>query len=65
MSDTFLRLTHLVNNPKTKAKGLLGVSRSYFLSGVKSGLFPKGIRLSPRVCVWRKSEIDAFIASQK
>ncbi len=40
----------------------LGVSRSYWWAGVKSGKFPAGIKLSSRVTVWKKSDVDALIA---
>jgi prophage regulatory protein len=40
----------------------LGISRSYWWAAVKAGKAPAGIKLSSRVTVWRKSEIDSFIA---
>ena len=40
----------------------MGVSRSYWWAAVKAGKAPAGIKLSKRVTVWRKSEIDSFIA---
>lgn len=41
----------------------LRVSRSHWWQGVKDGKYPPGIKLSPRVTVWRQSDIDALIAS--
>lgn len=41
----------------------MGISRSSWWKGVKDGKFPPGIKLSPRVTVWKASEIDALIAS--
>ena len=41
----------------------LGVSRSYWWKGVKDGKFPAGTKLSPRVTVWRASDIDSLIAN--
>ena len=40
----------------------MGISRSAWWKGVKEGKFPAGIKLSPRVTVWKSSEIDALIA---
>ena len=40
----------------------MGISRSYWWAAVKAGKAPAGIKLSSRVTVWRKSEIDSFIA---
>lgn len=41
---------------------LIPVSRSTWLAGVKSGRFPKPVRISPRRVAWRKSDIDRLIA---
>lgn len=37
------------------------VSRSGFWKGVKEGRFPQPLKLSPRVTVWRASDVQAFI----
>ena len=41
----------------------MGISRSGWWKGVKEGKYPPGIKLSPRVTVWKSSDIDALIAS--
>jgi prophage regulatory protein len=41
----------------------LPMSKSTWLAGVKSGKFPKPIRLTPARPVWRKTDIDALVAS--
>ena len=41
----------------------MGISRSGWWKGVKDGKFPPGIKLSPRVTVWKSSDIDTLIAS--
>ena len=41
----------------------IGCSRSYWWAGVKAGKFPQGIKLSSRVTVWRRSDIDSMIAT--
>ena len=46
-----------------KVLQLVPVSRSHWWAGVASGKFPKGIKLSDRVTVWKSSDIDALIAS--
>ena len=38
------------------------VSRSSFLAGVKSGIYPKSVKLGPRSVAWRLSDIDKLIA---
>jgi prophage regulatory protein len=64
MADTYLRLPQIVNNPKTGTPGLLAISRSFFLDQVKKGRFPKPIKLSPRVSVWKRSDIEAIITQK-
>ncbi len=53
-NDTLMRVPDITER--------LGVSRSYFWAGVKSGKFPPGIKLSSRVTVWKRSDIDGLIA---
>jgi predicted DNA-binding transcriptional regulator AlpA len=36
------------------------VSKSTWWAGVKKGIFPKAIKLSPRVTVWREEDIDSI-----
>jgi prophage regulatory protein len=64
MADGFLRLFQIVNCPRRGTTGLLSISRSFFLDGVKKGRFPKPVKLSARVSVWRRSEIEDLIRHQ-
>jgi hypothetical protein len=59
IESSFLRLPQIIGNPKAKPPipAILPVSRSTFLAGVKSGIFPKGVLLSKRCRAWRTSEI--------
>ncbi|WP_336491297.1 helix-turn-helix transcriptional regulator [Methylobacterium nigriterrae] len=41
--------------------GPIPVSRSTWWSGVKSGRFPKPVKLGPRTTVWRVEDIRALI----
>jgi len=52
-TDSLLRL------PQVLAR--LSISRSHWWRGIQEGRFPQGIKLSPRVTVWRESEIDRLI----
>lgn len=42
---------------------LLNISKSQWQRLVKSGVAPAGKKLSPRVFVWRESDILGFIAN--
>ncbi|MGZ0079207.1 AlpA family transcriptional regulator [Methylomonas sp. ZR1] len=41
--------------------GVLGVSKSTFLNGVKDGKYPAGTLLSPRCRVWPVDDIRALL----
>lgn len=57
-------MSHLENKALLrlpKVLSLMGVSRSHWWDGVKKGMFPAPIKLSPRVTVWRASDIAALL----
>lgn len=41
-----------------------GISKSKLYSDIAEGKFPAGIKLSPRVVVWREEEVDAAIEKE-
>jgi prophage regulatory protein len=52
MSKRYLRLPQVLER--------IPVSKSTWWAGVKKGIFPASIKLSPRVTVWLESEIDGI-----
>jgi prophage regulatory protein len=52
----FLRLPQII-----APLGPIPVSRSTWWSGVKSGRYPKPVKLGPRVTAWRIEDIRALI----
>ena len=57
LPDTgFLRLTDIV-----APHGVYPVSKSVWWEGIKTGRYPKGVKLSRRVTAWRVEEIRALI----
>lgn len=58
VEDRFLRLKQIVPD-------LVPVSRAGWWAGVKAGRFPRPIKLSHRVTVWRASDIQALIRRQE
>jgi predicted DNA-binding transcriptional regulator AlpA len=42
--------------------GPIPVSKSTWWAGVKSGRFPKPVKLGPRVTAWRVEDIQSLIA---
>lgn len=60
----YLRLHQILGNPKAKPPipAIYPVCKSTWWSGVKSGRFPKPVKLGPRTTGWRVEDIKALIA---
>ena len=61
----FLRIWQIIGNKKTNIPALIPIGRTSFLNGVKSGRYPKPIRLGKRTIAWRVEDIRAHIYSVK
>ncbi len=61
----FIRIRHIIGNPTADQPipAIIPVSKSTWWAGVKSGRFPKPVKLGPRVTAWRVEDIRALIAS--
>jgi prophage regulatory protein len=60
----FLRLKQIVGNPKVEPPipALIPISRTSFLNGVKSGKYPKPVKLGERTTAWRVEDIRELIS---
>lgn len=54
----FLRLSQIIPD-------LVPIGKSTWWAGIKSGKYPKGIKLAPRTTVWRVEDIQALIDNTK
>ena len=61
----FLRLPQIIGNPKATPPipPIIPVSRSSWWNGVKSGKYPKPVKLGEKTTAWRVEDIRALIAS--
>lgn len=61
----FLRVAQIIGNPKANPPkiGLLPIGKSTWWAGVKSGRFPKPVKLGPRTTAWKVEDIKALIES--
>ena len=62
-NQSFLRLWHIIGNPKANPPipALIPISRTSWLNGVKSGIFPKKISLGSRTVAWRAEDVYQLI----
>jgi prophage regulatory protein len=63
VENSLFRIWHIVGDKKRGIEPLLPIGKSTFLEGVKSGKYPKPIKLGERTVAWRKSDIEALLAS--
>ena len=61
----YLRIWHVIGDPTTTTPtpALIPISRTSWLNGVKSGKYPKPVKLSERTTAWRVEDIRALIVS--
>ncbi len=59
----FLRIWQIVGNKKTNTPAIIPISRTSFLNGVKSGKYPKPVKLGVRTTAWRVEDIRNLITS--
>tara|TARA_B100000029_G_scaffold504649_1_gene583860 strand:- start:130 stop:351 length:222 start_codon:yes stop_codon:yes gene_type:complete len=59
--DSFYRLKQIVGDKKHGVVPIIPVAPSTWWAGVKTGRYPKPIKLSEKVTVWRGSDLIAFI----
>jgi prophage regulatory protein len=59
----FIRLPQIVGNPKAQPPipALIPVSKSTWWAGVKSGKYPKPVKLGTRTTAWKVEDIMALI----
>jgi len=59
----YLRLPQIIGDKTANPPipPLIPVSRSTFLAGVRSGRYPRPVKLSPRTTAWRVKDIREFI----
>lgn len=62
-----LRLPQIIGDPKAEPPipPIIPVGKSCWWAGVKSGRFPKPVKLGPRVTAWKVEDIAALIKSLK
>jgi len=59
--DGFVRVNQILGDSRKGIAPFLPISRAHWFQGIKEGIYPKGIKLSQRVTVWRAQEIRALL----
>jgi prophage regulatory protein len=64
LPDTgFIRLYQIIGDRKRGIPGVLPIGRTSFLNGIKSGKYPKPVKLGERTTAWRVEDIRSLINS--
>ena len=56
-----LKGDYRIQNAKPASKGYLNISKATLFRWIKEGKFPEPTRLSPKIVVWSKFEIDEWL----
>ncbi|MEI6146397.1 MAG: AlpA family phage regulatory protein [Methylococcales bacterium] len=59
----FVRICQIVGSKSKGIPAILPIGRTSFLNGVKSGKYPKPVKLGERTTAWRVEDIRALIVS--
>jgi prophage regulatory protein len=61
--DRLIRLTTIIGDKKANPpiEPLIDVCKATWYKGMQDGIYPQGIRMSPRVVMWRLSEVLALV----
>jgi prophage regulatory protein len=57
----YLRLAQIVGDKKAGLPAIIPISKSTWWAGVKSGRYPKPVKLSERCTAWRVEDIRILI----
>ena len=62
-NHSFLRIWQIIGKPKANPPipALIPISRTSWLNGVKSGIYPQKIHLGERTVAWRADDIYELI----
>ena len=55
------RLREIIGDPARGIPGILPISRSAWYKGIKDGRYPKPLKISTRISVWRSTDIQALV----
>ena len=63
----YLRIDQIVGNRKADPPipAIIPVGKSTWWEGVRSGRFPKGVKLGPKTTAWRVEDIRAWIEAHQ
>ena len=59
----FLRLPQIIGSRKNNIPPIVPVSNTSWWAGVKSGKYPKPVKLGPKTTVWRVEDIRTLVES--
>lgn len=57
----FVRLNQIVGDSRKGIPAIIPISKSSWWAGVKSGRYPKAVKLSERTTAWKIEDIRALI----
>lgn len=63
-AEGFLRLKQIIGDKKAGIPPIIPVSATTWWEGLKTGRFPRPVKLGPRTTVWRAADIRRLVNSE-
>lgn len=60
-NERLLRLWDVIGDKRAGIPAIIPVSRTSWYDGIKRGVYPAPLKLSPRVTAWRASDVYKLI----
>lgn len=60
-SEGYVRISQIVNNREKGTVGVIPVCAATWWNGVRSGKYPKPVKLGPRTTAWKVEDIRALV----
>jgi hypothetical protein len=57
----YLRISDIIGDKERGISPILPMSRGNWLKGVNIGIYPAAVKISRRIHVWKRSDIDNLI----
>lgn len=59
--SNLLRIHQIIGDPDKGIEPLIPIGRTAWYAGMKRGIYPKPVRIGPRIVAWKASDIRKLI----
>lgn len=59
--SNLLRIHQIIGDPDKGIQPLIPIGRTAWYNGIKRGIYPKPVRIGPRIVAWKAADIRKLI----